>query len=244
MAVTAHGGSTTARRGFESLHEETRVTALPVEGSLPAWLEGSLIRTGPAKWEVGGRTMNHWFDGFAMLHRFSIESGEVSYQSRFLEAHAYRAAEETGEISYSEFATDPCRSLFSRITSVFSPKLSDNANVNLMKLGERFVAMTETPIPVQFDAETLEYAGVAYDPPGILTTAHPHLDRETGGALNYAARLGPRTSYRFFLVRPDSGQPEVIGKVGWTGPPTCTRSASASAGWCSPSSPTSSTRSA
>ena len=31
---------------------------------------------------------------------------------------------------------------------MFSPKLTDNANVNLTKLGERFIAMTETPIPV------------------------------------------------------------------------------------------------
>jgi carotenoid cleavage dioxygenase-like enzyme len=83
-----------------------------------------------------------------------------------------------------------------------------------MRLGERFVAMTETPIPVEFDAETLEYAGVAYEPPGILTTAHPHLDRATGGALNYAAKLGPRNSYRFFLVRRDADRPEVIGSVG------------------------------
>jgi len=213
MAVT-QSGTTTATRGFESLEDETSVTALPVEGALPEWLEGSLLRTGPAKWEVGARTMNHWFDGFAMLHRFSIAGGEVSYASRFLEANAYRAARETGEITYSEFATDPCRSLFARVTAMFSPKLSDNANVNLMQLGERFVSMTETPIPVQFDAETLEYAGVAYDPPGILTTAHPHLDRATGGALNYAAKLGPRNSYRFFRLPSDARDPEVIGKIG------------------------------
>jgi carotenoid cleavage dioxygenase-like enzyme len=29
--------------------------------------------------------------------------------------------------------------------------------------------------------------------------------------LNYAAKLGPRSSYRFFLVRPGSSKPEVIG---------------------------------
>jgi beta,beta-carotene 9',10'-dioxygenase len=214
MAVTTERRATTSARGFESLEDETHIASLAVEGELPGWLEGSLIRTGPAKWEVGERTMNHWFDGYAMLHRFSISGGLVSYANRFLEAHAYRAARETGEITYSEFATDPCRSLFSRVAAMFSPKLSDNANVNLMQLGERFVAMTETPIPVQFDAETLEYAGVAYDPPGILTTAHPHLDRASKGALNYAAKLGPRNSYRFFLVRPGSGAPEVIGKIG------------------------------
>jgi carotenoid cleavage dioxygenase-like enzyme len=155
--------------------------------------------------------MNHWFDGLAMLHRFSFADGEVSYANRFLETKAYRAAEKTGEITYSEFATDPCRSLYQRVTAMFSPKLTDNANVNLVKLGERFIAMTETPIPVQFDGDTLAAAGVAYDVPGMLTTAHPHMDRTTKGMLNYAAKLGPRSSYRFFLLRPDAAEPEVIG---------------------------------
>jgi beta,beta-carotene 9',10'-dioxygenase len=156
--------------GFESLEDEVRVDRLPLEGRLPDWLQGSLVRTGPAKWEVGDRTMRHWFDGLAMLHRFGIADGEVSYASRFLHTRAYRAAEEKSEIAYSEFATDPCRSLFARVFSVFSPKLTDNANVNLVKLGERYISMTETPIPVEFDGETLETAGVAYKPPGMLTT--------------------------------------------------------------------------
>jgi carotenoid cleavage dioxygenase-like enzyme len=201
---------TNARHGFDSLEEETRIRGLPVSGELPRWLQGSLIRTGPAKWEVGERSMNHWFDGLAMLHRFSFADGEVSYASRFLETKAYRAARETGKLGFSEFATDPCRSLYQRVTAMFSPKLTDNANVNLVKLGERFIAMTETPIPVQFDEDTLAAAGVAYDVPGTLTTAHPHMDRATKGMLNYAAKLGPRSSYRFFLLRPDAAKPEVI----------------------------------
>jgi carotenoid cleavage dioxygenase-like enzyme len=190
------------------------VDELPITGSIPGWLQGSLLRTGPARWEVGGRSMNHWFDGFAMLHRFGIADGEVSYANRFLQSKAYRAAEDTGEIAYHEFATDPCRSLFKRVASMFDPKLSDNANVNLVKLGERFISMTETPIPVEFDGETLETAGVAYDVPGLLTTAHPHLDRATGGMLNYAAKVGPRNRYRFFLLRPQDEKPEVLAELG------------------------------
>jgi beta,beta-carotene 9',10'-dioxygenase len=199
--------------GFESLDRETRVERLPLQGKLPGWLQGSLVRTGPARWEVGRRTMNHWFDGYAMLHRFGISGGEVSYANRFLQTKAYRAAQETGEISYSEFATDPCRSLFSRVFSIFSPKITDNANIDLVKLGERYIAMTEAPIAVEFDGETLETVGVAYKPPGMLTTAHPHLDRATGGMLNYAAKLGPRNSYRFFLLRPGASRPEVLAKL-------------------------------
>ena len=214
MHVTAAPATVAPTKGFETLESEVRVDSLPVTGSLPEWLTGSLIRTGPAKFEVGPRSMRHWFDGLAMLHRFGISGGEVSYASRFLEGNSYRAAKRTGEISYSEFATDPCRSLFQRVTAMFSPQLSDNANVNLAQLGERFIAMTETPIPVQFDPETLETAGVAYEVPGMLTTAHPHLDRASGGMLNYAAKLGPRNEYRFFLLEPDAAEPRVIASKG------------------------------
>ncbi|HKJ37042.1 MAG TPA: carotenoid oxygenase family protein [Solirubrobacterales bacterium] len=201
-------------KGFESLglEHEVRVDELPLTGSLPDWLTGSLIRTGPARFEAGERSFNHWFDGQAMLHRFGFGEGSVSYASRFLRTKAFDATEK-GEISYSEFATDPCRSLFGRAMALFSPKLSDNANVNLVQLGERFIAMTETPIPVEFDAETLATAGVAYDVPGMLTTAHPHLDRASGGMLNYAAKLGPRNQYRFFLLEPGAEQPRVIASL-------------------------------
>lgn len=199
--------------GLRDLDNETSVASLPLVGALPAWLEGSLLRTGPAKWEVGAQSMRHWFDGFAMLHRFSFAGGAVSYANRFLQTKAYRAATERGEIAYSEFATDPCRSLFARVVSLFSPKITDNPNVNVTRLGRRFIAMTETPIPIEFDADTLEAAGVAYDVPGMLTTAHPHLDRASGGMLNYAVRLGPRSSYRFFILGPDAEKPEVIAKA-------------------------------
>ncbi len=210
MSTVTAAPPATARHGFDSLEDETHLDGLPVRGQLPPWLQGSLLRTGPAKWEVGDRTMNHWFDGFAMLHRFSFADGDVSYANRFLESRAYRAARDQGKIAYSEFATDPCRSLFARVSAMFSPKLTDNANVNLTKLGERFISLTETPIPVEFDSETLAAAGVPYKPPGQLSTAHPHMDRATKGMLNYAAKLGPRTSYRFFLLRPGSSKPEVI----------------------------------
>ena len=201
-------------RGFETLAEETRIESLPVAGELPAWLEGSLLRTGPAKFEAGERRLRHWFDGQAMLHRFSFSGadGTVSYANRYLEGRAYAAAKR-GKLEYAEFATDPCRSLFRRAFTVFRPKLTDNANVNLVKLGERFVTMTEAPIPVRFDPQTLAAAGVAWEVPGEITTAHPHLDRATGGMINYAAKLGPRSEYRFFRVPADGSKPEVLASV-------------------------------
>jgi carotenoid cleavage dioxygenase-like enzyme len=202
--------------GFTSLADEREVGELPQSGELPPWLNGSMLRTGPARFEVGEQRMRHWFDGLAMLHRFTVRDGKVSYANRFLEGRAYRAAQERGEIAYGEFATDPCRSLFKRTQAFFAPQtaMTDNANINVTKLGERFIAMTETPMPVQFDSATLAAAGVSpYKTPGHLTTAHPHRDRASGAMLNYAAKLGPRSSYRFFEVATDGTRPTVVGSV-------------------------------
>ena len=105
--------------GFRSLTEETpEPVSLKVDGALPSWLEGALLRSGPSKFEVGARTYNHWFDGLAMLHRFAFAQGRVSYTSRFLKSKAFSAAEATGKISYGEFATDPCRTLFGRVAAL------------------------------------------------------------------------------------------------------------------------------
>ena len=48
----------------------------------------------------------------------------------------------------------------------------------------------------------------------MLTTAHPHLDRASKGMLNYAAGLGRKNEYRFFLLGPDAAEPEVIARRG------------------------------
>lgn len=197
------------RTGFATLDVETEIDSLPIEGEIPGWLSGMLLRNGPAKFEAGERTVNHWFDGMAMLHRFSFADGEVSYANRFLRSQAYREAV-AGRIAYSEFATDPCRSVFKRLATMFRPALTDNCNVNLARLGDEYVAMTETPIPVSFDPRTLETLGVSTASPGHHATAHPHHDPEHGEMLAYVTKFGPRSEYRLFAQR--DGEQRIIAR--------------------------------
>ncbi len=214
MFTTTSDSATSTALGFTTQEHECSERELSLSGELPRWLRGSLLRTGPAKFEVGPDRMRHWFDGLAMLHRFTLGDGSVSYASRFLESRSYRAACERGRIAYGEFATDPCRSLFKRVQTLFSSDgLGDNANVNVSRLGERFVAMTETPLPVEFDARTLGAAAVApYRAPGQLSTAHPHMDHD-GGMLNFAAKLGRKSSYRFFHVDRQACEPRIVASL-------------------------------
>ena len=199
--------------GFRSLTRETPdPVALPVKGKLPSWLEGTLLRTGPSKFEVGSRTYNHWFDGLAMLHRFAFVGGGVSYANRLLKSKAFCAAEATGKIAFGEFATDPCWSLFGRVAAIFSPKLTDNCCVNVAAYARSATAFTETSIPVRFSPDTLETLGVfGYETPltGQISTAHPHYDAKRACHYNYIADLGFRSAYRLISIGDDGVQRQV-----------------------------------
>ena len=197
MATTEATSRIDYRLGFTSQDEETKVDSLPVSGELPPWLSGALVRVTPALLDVGGRRVAHWFDGLAMLNRFGFADGRVSYGSRFIESRAYEGAKE-GELRAGGFATDPCRSIFKRVQQVFSPDITDNPNVNLARIGERYIAMTETPMPVEFDPETLEtigHVGYADKLKAHVTTAHPHHDPDRDELVNYVARFSRVSEY-------------------------------------------------
>ena len=75
----------TFQKGLSSLNQEVVIENLPIQGQIPEWLSGSLFRNGPAYFTGG-----HWFDGLAMIHKFSFQSGSVSYSNRFLRTDAYQ----------------------------------------------------------------------------------------------------------------------------------------------------------
>jgi carotenoid cleavage dioxygenase-like enzyme len=42
-------------------------------------LQGSFLRLGPGKFDIGDFVMNHWFDGYAVIYKFDINKGKVSH---------------------------------------------------------------------------------------------------------------------------------------------------------------------
>jgi beta,beta-carotene 9',10'-dioxygenase len=203
--------------GFASLERETvQEMGLPVKGEFPQWLTGRLLRTAPCRYEIGRETYDHWFDGLAMLHRFAFTDGRVAYASRFLRGKAFREAESQGRICYGEFATDPHRTFFGRISARFVPrKLTDNGAVAVSSYGGRTVALTETPLPVIVDPETLETLGVFEFGPAIggqLSTAHPHYDVARRCHYSFVVAFGRRSVYRLFSIAAN-GEQRVIAEM-------------------------------
>jgi beta,beta-carotene 9',10'-dioxygenase len=132
--------------GFTSLDTEIDVEDLPVHGTIPGWLRGTLTRNGPAHYEAGQKSFQHWFDGQAMLHRFAVADGRVSYRNRFLRTKSSRMAREEGRIGFREFATDPCRSTFARLFTSIDDTPTPNASVNVVPMNGGYAARCSRPL--------------------------------------------------------------------------------------------------
>ncbi len=208
--------------GFHSLHEETAAT-LAVEGTLPDWLTGSLLRNGPGTFSFSdGSTVEHWFDGLAMLHRFTFDpdtrshradgaaEDEIHYRNRFLDTDAYQAAV-AGEFE-GGFATGET-TLRSRLTSFLTDPY-DNANIIVERIGETYLALTESPRWVAVDPNTLATEGhVEYDgngPSGQLACAHLKRDPATGTLVNVETEFGRPSQYHIYAMN----EPEVRHHIG------------------------------
>lgn len=203
------------------LSEEVSNIDLPVKGFIPDWLNGTLIRNGPVTISIDGKTNEHWFDGLAMLHRFHLNEGRAIYTNRFLRSEAYDAVFDKKTLAYLGFAVDPCRSLFSHLFSLFIPVDSQaihNANVNVAKIANQYVALTEVPLPVTFDEQTLKTLGVLDFRDELPKTfswmsAHPHTNSSNGNSLNYTVIYGRNSKYEIYEVSPDTAVRRVFATV-------------------------------
>ncbi len=220
--TSTQSGTVAFAAGLTTLETESSDVPLPVAGELPRWLTGDLVRNGPARFDAGDHAFRHWFDGQAMLHRFAIGDGEVRYTNRYLDTPGERAAK-AGSIRYGEFATDPCRSIFARYFTKFRRGVgsSGNAGVNVVSMNGGPVAVTETPMAVRFDPETLATLSIeGYQDPlgGQVTTAHPHQAPGSGDLVNYVLNFGRRSEYQVYRQHPTSMARELIASIPTTEP--------------------------
>jgi len=204
------------RLGLRTFTEETRDCRLPVEGTIPAWLDGHLLRNGPGQFEVGGEAVAHWFDGLALLRSFEISDGGVTYGARFLRSEAYTHAQATGELGYMEFGTNPDYSLPRRLLQVARGRLTDNASVDVTTIGGDVAAVTETARSVVVDPATLSTRRTHTfddDLPVLGSLAHAHYDFEREAVVGLGFEYGPTSRYRVFRRPKGSATREEIGHV-------------------------------
>ncbi|XP_063292323.1 carotenoid-cleaving dioxygenase, mitochondrial-like [Pelobates fuscus] len=192
---------------FQTANETTQPIPTKTTGIIPEWINGSLLRNGPGKFEFGNDTYSHWFDGMALMHKFKIQNGSVTYLSRFLESDSYKQNKSANRIVISEFGTlampDPCKSGFDRFKAKFTLESTDNCSVNFVQYKGDYYVSTETNFMRKVDPEqlnTLEKVDWSKFTAVNGATAHPHYDPD-GTAYNMGNSYGKQgTCYNIIKI--------------------------------------------
>ncbi|KAL1465066.1 hypothetical protein WDU94_004661, partial [Cyamophila willieti] len=169
-------------------------------GIVPAWLDGVLVRNGPGSWNVGDEKFDHLFDCSALLHKFSILNGVVTYQCRFIKSDSYVRNHAARRIVVTGFGTrfvpDPCASIFQRIATLFKPG-SDNTMVSVYPIQDQVYALGDSNYMHRIDMDTLDTQqkiDLARDVTILNQTSHP-ITTSDGKIFNLGIHLtstGPR----------------------------------------------------
>lgn len=167
--------------------EEITATDLPVTGSIPAELDGRLLRNGPNPVD-GGQAGAHWFTGTGMVHGVRIRDGRADwYRNRFVVSD--RVSEALGR----------------PITP--GPRFADaegTANTNVIGHAAMTLAIVEAggpPVLLSDELETMECIDFGGTLDGSFS-AHPKVDPVTG-ELHVAAYHWTWDFIRYLVVSAD-----------------------------------------
>ncbi len=191
-----------------------------VEGRVPDWLVGDLVRTAPAIFErpeVEGQRFkaDHWFDGLGVLFGFQLRGGVVRFRQRLMETDVEREAR-TGLGHIGTFGTRTRRGFFRRLISPV-PQITDNTNVNILPFGDERVALTESPHQWVVDPESLAVtARRAYAKDGfedLVMIAHAHFDFARNVVVNAGSLYGPSPALVVYEHGPGEATRREVGRV-------------------------------
>src|SRR6187402_3203101 len=147
---------------YAPVTDEITVDELEIEGTLPAALDGSYLRTGPNPLGDAPRPY-HWFIGDGMIHGIRLRDGRASYRNRWVRTDPI--AQRLGE----QPVGGPAQPMY------------DTSNTNVLAFAGRTLSLTEGTYPYVLDDDLRTVARTGFD--GTLQhglTAHPKIDPVTG----------------------------------------------------------------
>jgi carotenoid cleavage dioxygenase-like enzyme len=148
------------RDNYAPVTDELTEFDLPVEGAIPAELDGWYLRNGPNPRQATA----HWFTGDGMIHGVRLEGGRAAwYRNRWVRTDSFKE-------DFPLYNADGTRNL-----------RAGTANTHLVNHAGKTLALVESSLPYEITND-LETVG-AYDFGGKLVdsmTAHPKICPTTG----------------------------------------------------------------
>ncbi|EIC19381.1 carotenoid oxygenase family protein [Thiorhodovibrio frisius] len=202
---------------MRTLTTEVTDQSLPVEGVMPASIDGVYFRNGPGRFERGGQRYAHPFDGDGHITRLDIGPTGVRYSNRFVRTREYLAEEHSGRMRYRSFGTNLPGGL---LANLFRVRFKNPANTSVIWHGGRLLALWEGGPPHRLDPDTLDTLGIEtfdgrlrnpYPPPSswlspvLPFSAHPRLDPASGELINFGLVSGAPNRLLIYQVDHNGG---------------------------------------
>lgn len=166
-------------------------------GAVPSWLTGSIVYNGPGLNKFGSDEYKHAFDAAALLQKFNISKGDVTYANRYLRSKTYEQNSAAGKITKAEFGTPAPsnKGMFTRLFDAMDTEkmFSDNTLVCVTEVNGKHYAMSETPFMTEVNIDTLETGEKVNINKllGLMTQSpHPIIDKKTGSTYTVGMAVG------------------------------------------------------
>ncbi|GEL22388.1 carotenoid cleavage dioxygenase [Pseudonocardia sulfidoxydans NBRC 16205] len=170
---------------------EVDVTDLPVEGELPADLDGAYLRNGPNPRFSPVGSYTYPLDGDGMLHRVEISGGRARYTNRFVRSPMLVKEEEVGHAIWPGLLS-PWRPDADEVGPHLAGTVRDLPDINVVRHGGRLLALAEFTLPYRMSPQLETVGPETFDgtlPAGIC--AHPKIDPATGEMIAFHYNLQP-----------------------------------------------------
>ena len=162
-----------------SLHEENSGISLDSVGPIPAGLAGTLYSVGPGRFDIAGKNVGHWLDGFSIVSSIHIREKTVKYAHRFVSSTWYRRALIKDGIPFGGFGDHGTH------TGRFP--VNDNTNMNLIFRRDGLELLSYSPHSIIIDPLTLLTRETRCRPGFLngmdkycIACPHPFFDEQTG----------------------------------------------------------------
>ncbi len=162
--------------GHQNYTQERQAKSLFIEGGFPKDFSGTFYRNGPALLERADVRQKHLFDGDGMIHAFKFENGNVSFKNKFVQTYKYQKEQKAGRFLY-----DLSDLGLKTPESVTSADTINNANTNILPVGDEIWALWEAGSAYGMHPETLETKGAITlntQLKGAPFSAHPKIDAD------------------------------------------------------------------
>ena len=177
-------------KAFQKPATEFPLTPLSIiAGEIPASLNGTLYRNGPGRFERGGISVGHWFDGDGAILAVHFTGGNASAVYRYVQTEGFKEEESAGKLLYGNYGMTAPGAVWNQ----WLKPIKNAANTSVLALPDKLLALWEGGNPHALDLQNLNTLGkdnLEQLDDGMGYSAHPKVDSKTGEIFNFGVSPG------------------------------------------------------